>query len=98
MENFLKITNLFKELNDELATLKKDLEADINYSVSHAEIVTNVENAEESLLDVENQLREIEQDVDELNNTLEEQMLKDTDDEDDERETRMYSRISDDDE
>lgn len=96
MENFSKIKNLFRELNDELSTLKTDLENDMNYSVSHAEIVTNVEVIEESLQEVERQMRDVERDVDVLNETLEARSIND-DDEDDDREVKMYSRVGDDD-
>lgn len=96
MENFLKISAAFKELLDELATLKTDLENDINYSVSHAEIVTLVEGVEESLHETERQVKDIEHDVDTLNDEIEARRYKDTDDDDD-GEEKMYSSYRDDD-
>jgi hypothetical protein len=96
MENFIKINTLFKELNDELVTLKNDLENDINYSVSHAEIITTIETAEDSLHDAERQLHDIEHDVDVMNDAIEERLFSDGADDDDNAETKMYSRVDND--
>jgi hypothetical protein len=95
MDNFVKINNLFKELKDELSTLKSDLVKDVNYSVSHAEIVTSVESVEESLHEVERQVHAVEHDVDTLNEILEHRAFEN--DDEDEHEARGYSRVGDDD-
>lgn len=98
MENFLKISAAFKELLDELATLKTDLENDINYSVSHAETITLVEAAEDNLREIEIQVKDIEHDVDILNDEIEARQYKDADNEDDDDDDdKGYSSISDDD-
>jgi peptidoglycan hydrolase CwlO-like protein len=96
MENFLKISAVFKELLDELSTLKTDLENDINYSVSHAEIVTLVEGVEDSVHEIETQVKDIEHDVDILNDEIEARQYKDNDEDDDDDGEKGYSAYSDD--
>jgi hypothetical protein len=99
MDSFAKINSLIKELFDELTSLKRELENDINYSASHAEIVTFVETAEEHLHEFMIEMRSIESDVDTLNEDIDEQRfsIRFTDDED-ELEDRMYREPMDDDE
>jgi len=98
MENFLKISTAFKELLDELATLKTDLENDINYSVSHAETITLVEGIEESIREIEIAVKDIEHDVDTMNDEIDASRYKDTDDDDDDEGSLRSSYRDDDDE
>ena len=98
MENFSKITTLFTELLEELSTLKRELENDTNYSVSHAEIVTSIEEMEEGFGEFVVQMRDIEKDVVTLNEKIENRSFRDfDDDDDDEKEAQMYSPDEDDD-
>ena len=92
MDSFSKITNLSQELNLELNALKKELENDVNYSTSHADIVTSIESAEEILHEFNIQMRNIESDVEYLDESINEQRFGfDDDDYDDDIERQMWS-------
>ena len=80
MESFTKINNAIIEVTTELVTIKNKLESDMNYSVNHAEIVTELENAECTLHDLGVELNEIQNNVTDLSNTVN----IDEDDDDDE--------------
>lgn len=96
MENFSKINALFKELYDELLTLKNDLENDVNYSPSHPELIHMAEMAEEALQDVETQISTIKDEWDNIDDAAENRGFQD-DDDGDEREERYFNPDADDD-
>ena len=83
MDSFPKINSALQELHAELSTLKKELDSDVNYSSSHADIVSSVESAEEMLHEFEIQMRNIESDANYLNENIDENRFGYDGDEDD---------------
>lgn len=64
-----KIDDLIYQTHQQLSDLKKELETDINYSMTHADIVSYIESAEETFSDFEKQIVDVSKEIEENEST-----------------------------
>ena len=72
MGSIEKINDLIYDIFEELNTLKKSIETDINYSSEHADVVQYVEESEELLEEFKKQIKDAHQDLETLNEEIQE--------------------------